>query len=104
MDKNLLTLFSLIVRLFCRGRLRSLGGATGISTPTWLVLSLVVESKLGLELIDRATGAATSLFDAVTDLLDILSHKLALDFVGRAARLVDETAQVSGHARELARP
>jgi hypothetical protein len=84
--------------------MRNLRGATRISTPTGLVFSLVIESKLGLELVDGAASATTSIFEAVTNLLDILSHKLAFDLVGGAARLINKTAQVSGHAREFARP
>ena len=68
------------------------------------VLPILVKGELGLDLVDAATDRAAGLLNALAGLFDLLGHELALKLVGRASGLVDETASVSGHARELARP
>ena len=68
------------------------------------ILPILLKGELGLDLVDRATGGAAGLLNALTGLFDLLGHELGLKFVGRAPGLLDETARVSGHARELARP
>ncbi len=75
----------------------------GISTPTMRVLALA-EIELGLQLTDSATDGAPRLSNTVTDLVDVLGYKFGLEFVDRAPGLINETAEIPGHAREFARP